>query len=247
MGKVAKIALGILLLGSLVAFIAILPKRLPEAQFKVIEQYHATDKFIREQVVMLDGNHNSCTGVQVVAPSGKIYTLTASHCRSLLTDNAVGATYENAEGDLIYYVEEDPQSDLLLLSSNHNLGVFVASKIYAHQKVHTLTHGMHLPTYRTDGALLSIQLVQVALFPLTTENMKECMNAPKLKIYLGDPFPLCLMTTYDQMATALVRPGSSGGPLLNSAGDLVGIVSAAADGISAFVTLDDIKRFLKDK
>jgi len=53
------------------------------------------------------------------------------------------------------------------------------------------------------------------------------------------------MSTKQLVSTARIIPGSSGGPLLNSANELVGIASATDGEISSFVALSDIQHFLK--
>lgn len=209
--------------------------------------FRASDLFVRNQVVLLESDQGGCTGVQVIGPSGHVYTLTASHCKPLLIGDKMKAITESGITYLVSLIAEDPSSDLLLLSSDSPTGVFVANEIFQHQKVHTLTHGHRMPTYRTDGELLDVQKVAVVLFDANESNVQQCSNMPKLQL-VGVPGlgMYCMMETYQMMATAGIIPGSSGGPLLDASGNLVGIASATNGSFSAFVTLSDIKTFLKD-
>lgn len=214
---------------------------------KSLSLFRASDLYVRNQVVLLNSEQGSCTGVQVVAPSGHVYILTASHCKSLLVSNSMRTTTEGGVTSMSSFIKEDGVSDLMLLSSNISTGVFIAADNYPHQHVHTLTHGHGFPTYRTDGELLRIDRVQVILFEANESNMSECSNMPKLEL-IGAPGlgMYCIMSTYQMMTTAAITPGSSGGPILDASGSLVGIASATNGNFSAFVTLKDIQNFLSD-
>lgn len=207
-----------------------------------------TDKYIRNRVLMLKGNNGQCTGVEIKAPSGKIYTLTAGHCSALIVKGKIWATNEKGEEKQVDFISIDPIHDLMLLSAYDNKSIEVAKHVHQHERIHTLTHGHGYPTYRTDGELLNISLVEVGMHINSEEDIKECTGAinRKLVFDITSFSYICLISLEEQNTTAAILPGSSGGPALNSDGELVGIASCSSEGsfISGFVPLKYIHQFL---
>lgn len=212
-------------------------------------RYKASDSYIRHRVVYLYGNNHACSGVEVKAPSGKNYILTAGHCRILASDDRIMARDENGREQAVEVIQEDPNSDLLLLASIDGKSVDVAKSIHAHEHLHSITHGKSFPAYRTDGEFLDIELTQIKYFPIMDANDRaKCLTMPKYSDYTGMTGEFCFISTHQTLADVPIVLGSSGGPLLNEAGELVGIVSAgSSDGFNTFVSLMDIHSFLKDK
>ncbi len=214
--------------------------------YKHYEQ--STDSYIRDRVVQLEGRGMACTGIQIKAPSGKVYTLSANHCSALATDNMIHAKSEDGREKDLYIVDQDPEHDLLLLSSLDHKGIEVAKNIQNHEHVHTITHGAHFPSYRTDGELLEERTLHVHGENITNEEeFKKCsvsnFQRPTLDF---DSFSLyCEITLTVEITTAMVVPGSSGGPAVDANGRLVGIVSCSAEPFSGLVPLHDIQAFLQ--
>lgn len=212
----------------------------------------ASNEFIREHVVMLlNKKGGECTGEQVVTDSGKTYILTAGHCKGLIEDKMIIAKYDDGSLYLLEYIAEDPTSDLLLFSSPRIGGLKVADHVSLHEHIHALSHGGRHATFRTDGEVLEKSHVE-APFALVDEgdpeSVKACTDLPKQRIEDSMMGAMCILTVNETMTTVAVIPGSSGGPLVNEAGDLVGVVSASeTEIISAMVSLEDIHRFLSDK
>jgi hypothetical protein len=200
-----------------------------------------TDNFLRQNVVLLVGPKGSCTGFQVSGPSGTIYTLTAAHCRILLRGNEILAVNENGTVSILHYIEESPIADLMLLTSLQKTSIHLADEWSSHEHAHSMTHGAGMPSYRTDGELLKLDRVEIAVNSVyTDEDKKNCERLPKYEVV--DDF--CVMGAYEVITTVPVVGGSSGGPVVNDNGDLVGVAVAGEEKLSALVTLEDIRYFL---
>ncbi|CAM6004758.1 unnamed protein product [Sphagnum balticum] len=178
---------------------------------------------------MLVSRHGECSGVEIEAPSGKIYTMTARHCMSLTEEGHIISLKEGFEANGLMILGIDRNSDLMILESSSKYGIRIGKEDAHHIKIHTLTHGDGKPTYRTDGELLGDEII--------VSGSKGCRSNN------------CVSILLDTVSTAAVLPGSSGGAVLDENGDLVGIVSAldTRAGFSYMVPLSSIQAFMADK
>lgn len=207
----------------------------------------ASDAYIRNRVVKIhDIQGSSCTGVQVYAPSGKIYILTAAHCAEFMPNGDALVNDEDGTEYPSYIVDIDQEKDLMLMSKISNDAIDLAKSWYKYEKVHTLTHGKGMPTYRTNGELLDKEPAEIPMFPITDDASAKSCNKPYQKVVQGMFSQICVAIFHSVMGTARVLPGSSGGPVLDEDGRLVGIVSFTDGFFSGYVALEDIKAFLKD-
>lgn len=214
----------------------------------------ASDAYVRDAVVLLYGASRTCTGVQVEVAPGVYQVLTAAHCSNLLDDSGmVMARGEHGQEVSLALIAEDDHSDLMLLTGSEIFGhIKVAKKrLKLHDPVHTLTHGAGAPTYRTDGESLDeIRGGFVVSEIFSPEDMKECVLRAKHKVIKGGVFGgrYCVLDVMSLRATAAAVLGSSGGPILNAKGELVGITSYIKPStpiFAYFVRLVDIQAFLK--
>lgn len=207
------------------------------------------DKQLREYVYNIHAETGMCTGVQVRAPSGKVYLLTASHCRSLLENGSVLAQDESGKDYEVSLVKEDPASDLLLLTSPSEKGVSIASSIAAHERLHSMTHGGNWPSHRGDGEYLGQEEVLIVDHQIESPlDLPECSTSKfSIEKAVSTGIFYCCLKVYSTVTTVPIQEGSSGGPLLNDSNQLVGIASATSRYFSDWVLLEDIKTFLKDK
>jgi S1-C subfamily serine protease len=191
-----------------------------------------------------------CSGEQIRAPSGVDYILSAGHCKVLEENHQVTVT--DADGNSIKrdVIAEDPNSDLLLIEGLPNLkGLDIASSDEISQHVRTFTHGGNTPTHKTDGEMMETKQVQIFMGIINdTKEEAECMSQPKfqsahVQTFFGD-IQVCLLQVDETAATASIVPGSSGGMLVDDAGDLVGVASCTDGQFGYFVTLHDINKFL---
>lgn len=210
----------------------------------------SSDEYLRDRVVLLQSSKASCSGVSVKAPSGKSYVLTAAHCVVVLSEqNEVQGTLEDGTKVLLHEVDIDAFADLMLLSDAGVPGLEVADKMAKHEKIHTMTHGRAMMSYRTDGEIVDRRDLHIMeSFIGSDDDVAACRAKPEHDIGEG-PFglPVCAKTLHLTGMTAHVEPGSSGGPIVDSRNRLVGIVSAT-DGVFGYmVNLEDVKAFLANR
>ncbi len=205
---------------------------------------------IKSRIVKLESDRGSCSGEQIKAPSGDNYIITAAHCRSLETNGSITVVKEDGLKLQRKIIAEDPNSDLLLLEGLPNVeGLDIAKTQYRDQHVRTFTHGRGLPTYKTEGELITVVKIDVPLYQIVNEAGERRCSDPKNSIvdlggFLGFEYKFCMLNVYETVTIAFIAPGSSGGAVVNSSGEIVGVVSADGDGYGYLVTLSDIHNFL---
>jgi Trypsin-like peptidase domain len=201
-----------------------------------------SDRYVRDRVLMIYGRGILCSAIEIRAPSGKNYTMSAAHCYEMAVNEYVTAQAEDGSEHMIKVLQVDKDHDLMLLEAFDDKFIDVAKDYHTHEHVHTLTHGHGQPTYRTDGELLKVENVRVAIPIESDEDLAKCTNIIQSALEVSCELKLTVM-----MSTAAIIPGSSGGAVLDEAGHLVGIVSCGDGFFSGFIPLPDIQNMLKGK
>lgn len=206
-----------------------------------------SDAQIRSRIVRIVSDKGMCSGEQVRAPSGQDYILTAGHCDGLKSsDGKYNVITEDGKTLSRREVAEDPNSDLLLLEGIPGVrGLDIGKYTWQGETVRTFTHGSNFDTYKTEGQLIQLKMISIPLFPVESDSDAARCSTAKLKLYPN--YGICALQVVEQASTAFIAPGSSGGAIVDSSGDLVGVASAG-DGVGFFyfVTLLDIRSFLNN-
>lgn len=200
---------------------------------------------IKMKVVLLKNELTGgyCTGEQVRAPSGKDYVLTAAHCKTLIINGKILAVDSRGDRHNLTVFREDAHSDLMILEGLPSIrGLDIAKTLHRYEHIRTFTHGGGKPTYKTEGALLESRSISISV-----PSFEDCVaNYPKYAVDPSRGFPYCSLNVVEYLGSADIIPGSSGGPVVNNDSELVGVASAAGQGLNFYVSLDDIHNFLSD-
>jgi Trypsin-like peptidase domain len=208
-----------------------------------------SEKWLRSRVVKLSSPHGMCSGEQVRAPSGVDYILTAAHCKGLAVDGQMLVTDEEGHEIERSIIAEDEKSDLLLLEGLPNMtGLDVASSTAHAEHVRTFTHGANLATHKTQGEMIEYKEVKIPLSLVANDDDRAKCSMPKNQVLhidgLFGPIDVCTIDIIEAATSASIVPGSSGGMLVNDAGQLIGVASCSDGKFGYFVTVSDIKDFL---
>lgn len=205
------------------------------------------DTYVPKKVVQLVSSKGSCSGIHVDI-GDRTYILSASHCLPLQNDRGEILVKDDEMSEPIprRVLDEDENSDLILLEAlPGRSGLDIADNAYFKEKLYSYTHGRGYATHKTEGSYIQNEVVDIII----SLDPDDCdLSKPKYKIIkvnlLFFELSACALHTDSMVSEMPTAPGSSGGPVVNKYGDLVGIVFAGGGGYSFFVTLTDIQNFV---
>ena len=202
------------------------------------------------RVVDKSGRHGG-TGFYVQAPSGLSYILTNSHVCDLQDKGIVHIVDHDGAPMVPHKVLEDSDtSDLCLIEGDGRSGLGIGSETMG-EIVYLIGHPKLQPLTMGSGELVGQDIMQVFDH---FEPTKDSCNKPKHRRVKIDmlflPMEACIISINSYLSNIVALPGSSGSPLVNYRGQLVGVLYAGdAEGGNwgIFVTLDDINEFLENR
>lgn len=191
----------------------------------------------------------SCSGVQVQAPSGDLFVLSAGHCRPLAENGIILVSAQGKKPVPRMVIEESDKYDLMLIEALQNVpGVQVGRDPRSREPLYSVTHARGLKAQEGKGH--AIQDIEVELLDhvIDSSNPNDC-TAPKYRKKKIDMFfweiEACMLVVNGTISDVSgIKPGSSGGPIFSRDGRLAGIVSGGGDGYTVSVLPSSVAEFL---
>lgn len=186
------------------------------------------------------------SGFIVRAPSGAKYLISNWHvCSSATVHKRLHANYQDGTSVEGPVVKLDPHVDLCAARvSKFHLGLTPAPKLDPKEQVYTRGYPYGILS-QTTGQYLGVSEWG---YTYSIEEVGECFKG-SIKAYdHADRLSGCHITYRVNLTNLYSRPGSSGSPVVNGAGDLVGVMSSwdSVKDEGGMVPLDQIKEFLGD-
>lgn len=187
------------------------------------------------------------TGSIVSGHSGNKYILTNWHvCLVSQWKHRLWVSYPDGEmltGDV---VKKDPKKDLCAAKvKTGNASLTLAPKLLPTEIVCTRGFPGHIVS-ESCGKLGPISKWESGF---GIEEVGECPDGYKKDLDFEGRLRGCLYLFTSRLTNLYARPGSSGSPVVDASGHLVGVVSSwheSKDLDAGIVTFEDVKEFLKD-
>lgn len=211
-------------------------------------------KYVGDKVVMIKKGRSGGTGFYVEAPSGLSYILTNRHVCDLSKDGYLDViSFGKWERKARQIIKVHDQHDLCLVDGGlQRSGLDLSSNVRIGEEIGLVGHPKLQPLTVSRGELIGYRYIQI----VTKYNVKpsECLYGKIKKVEGGFAALLgiknyCIETLYSGQITAYSRGGSSGSPVVNFYGNLVGVLFAGnrTDQFESFIVpLTEIKEFLQD-
>ncbi len=182
----------------------------------------------------------------IEAPSGKHYMLTNWHvCNS---GSWLGVMRGNAEGGKLYQgkiTKVDPRYDLCAVRlQGPSPALRVAKSLKPGQEIYTRGYPLGVLSEAT-GRFLNTETWEYS-FPI--EEVGECFKGSTPRRGAKGTVEECSIRYEDNMTNAYSRPGSSGSPVVDASGELVGVMSSwyAGKDLGGMVKLEAVQDFFRD-
>lgn len=222
----------------------------------ILSQFHSYLQVarVKHNVVKLTNPEGlgGCSGIQVIAPSGGLYILSAAHCRVLANkDGYILVHKDNFQPILRRVIVESPITDLLLIEAMPGLnGIPILGKLLPNgTPIEAYTHGATYATYKATGSLVQKSPIKVMIGTINTPEDEAACKQPKNSIedvsYLFFSAKYCALNLIANITTLQPIVGGSSGGAAVYKGQLFGIVSAGNEHFSMLVSLEDIQEFIK--
>lgn len=208
--------------------------------------------YVGSKTVMIKKGQSGGSGFFVKAPSGKTYILTNRHVCDLSKDGTLEVVLPNNNRQVTKnIIEVYADHDLCLVESEGSYrGLDLASYLFTGQTIAIMGHPKLHPLTLSKGEYIGDKVIQVLLgYNIPPEECQGTVRQAGFIKQLFGNFTMCIGEFYAGQITAYSRGGSSGSPIINFFGNVVGVLFAGngQDQFESYIVLlDDVKNFLRD-
>jgi len=218
-------------------------------------EFHANfiRSYVGEKVVMLKAGRSGGSGSYVKAESGKTFILTNKHVCKISNDGYMKVFREDGSHATRKIIKMSAKYDLCLVDAAEDFdGLFVANKVAIGETIAIVGHPKLQPLTLSKGELIGYRNISVASRPNadgTCSSKPLLIIDPELKDAFQKLFGYCVNIHYSGQTTAYSRGGSSGSPVIDFFGSLVGVLFAGnrQDQFESYIVpLASVKEFLSE-
>ena len=207
---------------------------------------------LSHSVVRLKGDSGAGgTGFSVRSPSGEVYTMTNSHVCALANSDGLlhadSPLWEGARSIKVMSVSKT--ADLCLLEPIHELTpVLAAQSLDTARRLYAYGHPRLSGQTLSEGFVVERKDIDLA----DEDTPLDQCNGPGRRVEVVQNFifaaPMCIVKRDAWLTSLVIHPGSSGSPVVNDAGNLVGVMFAGMSdtGYGAMVPVERVLEFFTE-
>lgn len=186
------------------------------------------------------------TGFIAQGASGKKYIITNWHICSLLTkyDAQLQGVFDNGYKVHGKVIISDPGVDLCAAQIDKNLSAVIMADVPATTEVFSKGYPGGVLTYTKGFTKEPLEWD----YEVAIELVNKCPKNSKITYYSNGSTKSCIIHWNNTLTSLFSRPGSSGSPVVDDEGQLVGVINShdsnTSDYAGGMVSFQDVKNFL---